>query len=248
MKELTKAVPTLDSREVATMVGKEHGKLLRDIKQYNEYLAEAKIGLGDFFQESSYFDSNNQERPCYLITKKGCELVGNKMTGAKGVQFTASYVQKFNEMEEQQPRLEGLSPQLQLLINMEMKQKELERKVITTDNKLESIKEVVALSHTNWRTDSTRIINKIAEKLGGNNYIRELRNESYKLLNERIGVNLKQRLANKRIKMEENGASETKCKKTNYLDVIADDKKLINGYLLIIKELAIKYGVEMEIA
>ena len=40
---------TLDSREVAEMVGKEHSKLLRDIKTYIEYLAEAKIGLGEFF-------------------------------------------------------------------------------------------------------------------------------------------------------------------------------------------------------
>lgn len=246
MNKLTTAVPTLESREVATMVGKEHNDLMKDIRRYNGYLGVGDFPQSDFFIESTYINSQNKEQPCFLLTKKGCELVGNKMTGAKGIQFTAAYVQKFNEMETQQPQLDGLSPQLQLLINMELKQKELELKVIATDNKLESIKEVVALSHTNWRTDSTRIINKIATKLGGNEHISELRTESYKLLNERIGVNLKQRLANKRIKMEENGASESKCKKANYLDVIADDKKLINGYILIIKELAIKYGVEME--
>ncbi|MFL2133052.1 phage antirepressor KilAC domain-containing protein [Desemzia sp. FAM 23990] len=93
------SAPTIDSREVAKMVGKEHSKLLRDIRNYADYLAEAKIGLGDFFLESSYYDANNQPRLCYLLTKQGCQMVANKLTGKKGVIFTALYVQRFNEME-----------------------------------------------------------------------------------------------------------------------------------------------------
>ena len=34
---------TLDSREVAEMVGKEHNKLMRDIRNYIEQLGESKI-------------------------------------------------------------------------------------------------------------------------------------------------------------------------------------------------------------
>ena len=51
---------TITSMEVAQMVGKEHAKLLRDIRNYSEHLAEAKIGLGDFFRETTYQDANNQ--------------------------------------------------------------------------------------------------------------------------------------------------------------------------------------------
>lgn len=36
---------TLDSREVAEMVEKEHHKLLRDIRTYIEQLTESKIGF-----------------------------------------------------------------------------------------------------------------------------------------------------------------------------------------------------------
>lgn len=89
----------LDSREVAEMVGKEHSKLLRDIRTYVEQLAEAKIGLGDFFTESSYADANNQKRPCYLVSKKGCEFIAHKLTGVKGTEFTAKYINRFHEME-----------------------------------------------------------------------------------------------------------------------------------------------------
>lgn len=94
-------VCVIDSREVAQMVEKEHSKLMRDIRKYCEYLAEANIGLGNYFIESSYLDANNQSRPCYLVTRKGCEICANKMTGAKGVIFTTKYVDRFNEMEKQ---------------------------------------------------------------------------------------------------------------------------------------------------
>ena len=44
---------TIDSREVAEMVEKEHSNLMKDIRRYIEQSAEVKIDLGDFFQESS---------------------------------------------------------------------------------------------------------------------------------------------------------------------------------------------------
>lgn len=91
----------VESREVAEMLGKEHKILLRDIKVYMEYLAKYNFVPCDFFIESSYKDSNNRQRPCYLLTKQGCEMVANKMTGKKGILFTATYVQAFNDMEQQ---------------------------------------------------------------------------------------------------------------------------------------------------
>ncbi|HUX79106.1 MAG TPA: phage antirepressor KilAC domain-containing protein, partial [Alphaproteobacteria bacterium] len=52
------------------------------------------------FIKSSYkVDGNNKTYPCYLLTRKGCDMVANKMTGEKGVLFTATYVTKFEEME-----------------------------------------------------------------------------------------------------------------------------------------------------
>jgi Rha family phage regulatory protein len=93
---------TLDSREVADMVNKTHTHLLRDIDTYTNYLLnanETKIGLVEFFQKSHYRDGKGQNRPCYNITKKGCELIAHKMTGQKGVLFTAEYINRFHDME-----------------------------------------------------------------------------------------------------------------------------------------------------
>lgn len=94
---------TLDSREVAKMLPKRHADLLRDIATYSKYLAdfnERNFALVDFFQESSYQDSKGENRKCYLITKKGCEFIAHKMTGRKGALFTATYINRFHEMEE----------------------------------------------------------------------------------------------------------------------------------------------------
>ena len=75
-------VDVVDSRQVAEMTGKQHKHLLRDIAGYIEVLTqstEPKIGPSEFFIESSYKDSTGRTLPCYLLTKKGCDMVANKL-------------------------------------------------------------------------------------------------------------------------------------------------------------------------
>lgn len=117
MPEIKKHNPAeaeaLDSREVAEMVEKRHTDLLRDIRGYIEHMenpkerAERKIASGEFFIPSSYPDANGQKRPNFLITKKGCEFVANKLTGEKGTKFTALYVTRFNLMEEREKAIQS---------------------------------------------------------------------------------------------------------------------------------------------
>lgn len=93
-------VLSLDSREVAKMLPKAHAHLLRDIDKWNEYFTESNFGFSEFWQESSYKDTTGRALKCYLITKKGCEFIAHKMTGRKGALFTATYINRFHEMEE----------------------------------------------------------------------------------------------------------------------------------------------------
>ncbi|MBS6559219.1 MAG: ORF6C domain-containing protein [Clostridiales bacterium] len=125
----------LDSREVAEMVGKEHHKLLRDIRSYVEQLGESKIGYTDFFQESTYRTTQNKEMPCYLVTKKGCEFIAHKLTGIKGTEFTAKYINRFHQMEEQisEPRRLSVSEQIQLSA---LGNGELEERVTNLENNM----------------------------------------------------------------------------------------------------------------
>lgn len=102
MKDLqVKGVLTLDSREVAEMIGKRHSDLIRDIETYLQYLENAKVRSQDFFLKSSYkAKGNNRTYKRYDVTKKGCDMIANKLTGQKGVLFTAAYVNRFYEMKE----------------------------------------------------------------------------------------------------------------------------------------------------
>ena len=97
----TSAIETIDSREVAEMVGIQHKDLLKKVRNYQQILESAKLCPQDFFIPSTYkVENNNKTYECYLLTKKGCEMVANKLTGEKGVIFTAKYVNRFAEMEQ----------------------------------------------------------------------------------------------------------------------------------------------------
>lgn len=93
-------VYTVDSREVARMVDKEHFILLRDIRKYCDILTQYNFVLSEYFIEKTYLDPTGRELPCYLCTKKGCDMIANKLTGKKGILFTATYIEAFEKMRK----------------------------------------------------------------------------------------------------------------------------------------------------
>lgn len=97
MTNLTRT--TITSMEAAEWCGKKHNELLKDIRRYIVQLGEGKIPPTDFFQESTYITEQNKTLPCYFVSKKGCEFIAHKMTGQKGTEFTARYINRFHEME-----------------------------------------------------------------------------------------------------------------------------------------------------
>lgn len=104
---------TISSIEVAEMVGKEYSKLLRDIRNYITQLAETKIGLGDFFTGSTYKDANNQSRPCFNVTKKGCEYDENKLPATAVGMISEDYKERFKaEYKQLEVRFDGLRKML----------------------------------------------------------------------------------------------------------------------------------------
>ena len=98
---MSKIGQMLTSMEVAQMVEKEHKQILKDIRRYTQQFNEGKISPVEFFTESTYVDGKGENRPCYLVTKKGCEFIAHKLTGEKGTKFTATYINRFHEMEDE---------------------------------------------------------------------------------------------------------------------------------------------------
>lgn len=150
-----------------------------------------------------------------------------------------------------QSQFADLSPQLQVLIQMETRQKQIEARqaeqataLAGLEQKIQNTCEVIALDKTAWRKDSEHLINKIARATGeGYGSIRLVYEEIYRSIESRAGVSLNTRLTNKRNRMAGEGVCKSKRDKLTRVDIIAEDKKLIEIYVAIVKELAVKYGV-----
>lgn len=116
-------VETIPSYEVAEMMDKQHKEVLKmihgtsDRRGIIEVLGEVQMDPANYFIESTYIDSQGKERLCYECTKMGCDMLANKMTGDKGIIFTAKYVKAFNDMQkaiEQVGQLVQQQPQAQI--------------------------------------------------------------------------------------------------------------------------------------
>lgn len=96
---------TITTVEIAKMMETSHADILKklegrkDRKGYIQILNEGQMSVVDFFEKSTYKDAKGEERPCYRVTKKGCEFLANKFTGEKGILFTARYINRFHDME-----------------------------------------------------------------------------------------------------------------------------------------------------
>lgn len=153
---------TITSMEVAEMVGKQHKEMLRDIRKYITVLTGANLRSLDFFIPSEYIDQKNEIRPCYQVTKRGCELVGHKLQKEKGIEFSARYVNRFHQMEKHIYDAQQLpsSPQ-EVLRLMFQYQEETVLKVDAIEKDVQEIKENRLLCEPDYQTISSMVRNKI---------------------------------------------------------------------------------------
>lgn len=164
---------TISSLEVAEMMETEHWKLLRKLEGDQKSVGIIKIltdnnfVVSDYFILSSYKDSSGKKNKCYNITKLGCDFLANKFTGEKGILFTAKYVKRFHEMEEQ---LKPKVPQtyLEALKELVAVEEEKERLQLELDRSKDwySIKRVAALNGVSWKTFDWRKLKQVGEQMG----------------------------------------------------------------------------------
>lgn len=111
-------------------------------------------------------------------------------------------------------------------------------------HQVDGIRELIGTHPDNWREDCRKLIAKMAYREGGPQNIAAVNTLIYAQVNSRAGVNLNTRLNNLRKRAIENGASKTAVDKLNIVDVIAQDKKLIEIYVKVVREMAVQYDYE----
>jgi phage regulator Rha-like protein len=257
---------TIDSREVAAMVGKQHSHLMRDIEGYIASIERQnlntqqnpKLDSADFFQKSSYkADDGSRFYPCYLCSHLGCDFIANKMQGDKGNLFTALYTKRFAQMESQVQSLPSMS-QMEMIAaiatHSAMQEKQLaahdeelkqhSAKLEAINERMEDIRSNFGTPYTTWRNQTTDSLTAIAEARGGgqDNY-KQVRGESYKALEIRGKCDLKTRLKHDK-EAALNAGNAGRAKELNRLDVIEADARLKEIYCAIVKEM---YATEVDI-
>ena len=184
-------IKTISSIEVAEMMGKEHYEILQYLEGRKDKdgktlvtgiiptLETEGLQYQKYFIPSTY-KAGTREYKCYLVTKMGCELLGNKQQGEKGILFTAKYVERFNQMEQvlHNPYA-NLSPELQMLIKLEQGQTELNQRVGDLENNM-------TIDYSQQETLRLAISTRVYQLLGNAKENAKLRSKVYSNLHRCI--------------------------------------------------------------
>lgn len=137
-----------------------------------------------------------------------------------------------------------LSPQLQALINIEMRQQEHEKRMALMEEKqqhfddaFKSAMETMAAPTVNrdaWRGEINHSVRQMCAE-NGLNYQKTI-SDMYAELEEKAGVSLSRRQANLRERMRIGGAKYAQREAITKLHVIAEDKKLREIYAGIVRQ------------
>lgn len=219
----------------------------------NRRISDCEAIENEDFQAVEISTASGQKQKQHIIKLDTAKEMAMLERNDKGKEVRRYFIKVEKKYKQSVIDTKNLSPELQMFKqifdSVARNQLELQQMKETSERieqKVESIKEVISLDTTSWRDDTSNLIKKIAKSLDGGKAYQDVRAESYELLNKRMGVDVKTRLTNKRRRMADEGVCKSKRDKLSYLDVIADDKKLIEGYVAIVKEMAIKYGVDIK--
>lgn len=190
-------------------------------------------------------DSIGRMQKASIINESGLYslILSSKLPNAKRFKrwVTSEVLPSIRKTGSYSPDYSSLSPQLQYLISLEQKTKELETAVQTTNRRLDSMCETMQIKGDNWRKATHSLINRIATASGQEQ--RAIYLDIYDELEYRAGCNLSIRFDNLSTRLFARGVSQSRINRLNYVDVIADDRKLTEIYIAIVKEIAVKFGV-----
>lgn len=245
------------TEQLADIYGSDANNIKNNFSNHKDNFEEGKhyyflqgTELKEFKNQVNDIDLvNKHTSSLYLWTERGanrhCKILDTDKAWEQFDNLEETYFNiKDNILNTSQlsPELQMFNKMFQALANNELEQKKIKEDIKETKEEIQVIREVVTLNPNSWRTEVTNILNKIAIERGGTQEAyRNIRNESYELLDARAGAKLSIRLTNMKRKVLEETGIKSKADKVSKLDVIASDKRLTEVYLAIVKDMAIKY-------
>ncbi|WP_010305298.1 phage antirepressor N-terminal domain-containing protein [Kurthia senegalensis] len=134
----------------------------------------------------------------------------------------------------------------QQMLAMEQEVTAIKQRTDVLEQNQQNIAEIMALNASSWRKTLNTVLNRIADVRGGLDQYQAVRRESYELLEQRGKCKLEIRVNNRKRDMAAVGLGKSKVKTVSKLDVISSDQRLLEIYIAIVKEMAIKHNVKFQ--
>ena len=212
-----------------------------------------------FIEGEDYFVRNSDEAKnefgitapngLTLITESGYLMLVKSFTDDLAWKVQRQLVKEYFRAKSSDPQFSTLSPQLQALINIEMRQQEQERQMnelaLKVQHNSDTMDKVTAayvapISYgDNWQESANHTINALVEHFCLNHQM--FRRELYEELERESGCDLQQRLTRLKNRMKAAGATATQCRAVTKLTIISQDKKLRSIFIGILRRRTLEF-------
>lgn len=193
---------------------------------------------------------SGQNRDVTIINESGMYalVLGSTLPNAKKFKHwvTSEVLPQIRKTGQYELQRTDLTPQMQMLYGMLDQMAETERQAreakelaVKATETTEAIKEAIQPVLDDWRKVTNDKIIKITKKVCVP--YADLRNEMYKVLEQRAGCDLGTRLRNLRSRVNDKGGTKTEVEKLCKMDVIESDKRLKEIFSKIVTEYEVKF-------
>ena len=221
----------VDGRELHEFlqIGRDFSNWIKDrIRKYGFVMSE------DFSPIPANDNGGLRSRIEYKLkldmAKELC-MVENNEKGREARKYFIAVEKHFNQIQPKS-QAELLLMYAEQFVNMEKRVDQMEQTVTT-------IKYTIIHRDEDWRRWIKKLFNSSVMHTPEKDF-QAIRNESYRILEERARCDLNTRQRNLKSRLEHEGATKTKINSVTKMDVIEADARLKEIYTSIVKELSIK--------
>ena len=236
-------------KEIDAVHGRPDGTARRNFNTNKSHLIEGE----DYFVRNSSEAQNEfgitAPNGLTLITESGYLMLVKSFTDDLAWKVQRELVKGYFRAKSSAPQFSTLSPQLQALINIEMRQHEQERQMnelaLKVQHNSDTMDKVTAAyvapisSGDNWQESANHTINALVEHFCLNHQM--FRRELYEELERESGCDLQQRLTRLKNRMKAAGATVTQCRAVTKLTIISQDKKLRSIFIGILRRRTLEF-------
>lgn len=236
-------------KEIDAVHGRPDGTARRNFNTNKSHLIEGE----DYFVRNSSEAQNEfgitAPNGLTLITESGYLMLVKSFTDDLAWKVQRELVKGYFRAKSSDPQFSTLSPQLQALINIEMRQHEQERQMnelaLKVQRNSDTMDKVTAAyvapisSGDNWQESANHTINALVEHFCLNHQM--FRRELYEELERESGCDLQQRLTRLKNRMKAAGATVTQCRAVTKLTIISQDKKLRSIFIGILRRRTLEF-------